>query len=65
MQEIAAVGRFEAERGAGIACQIDIEAAVGLMRQIEAIEVNERDPSDPTRCARSVSIPSLNTILAR
>jgi len=46
MQEIAAVGRFEAERGAGIACQIDIEAAVG---QIEAIEGNERDPSDPTR----------------
>lgn len=49
MQAIAAVGRFEIERGAGIACQIDIEAAVGLMRQIEAIEGNERDPSDPTR----------------
>ncbi len=45
MQEIAAVGRFEAERGAGIACQIDIEAAVGLMRQIRAIEGNESDPS--------------------
>lgn len=45
MQEIAAVGRFEAERGAGIACQIDIEAAVGLMRQIQAIEGNEADPT--------------------
>lgn len=37
MAEIARVGCFETERGAGIACQIDIEAAVGLMRQIAAI----------------------------
>lgn len=45
MQEIAVVGRFEAERGVGIACQIDIEAAVGLMRQIRAIEGAESDPT--------------------
>jgi nitrogen regulatory protein PII len=38
LREIAAVGRFETERGAGIACQIDVEEAVGLMRQIKALE---------------------------
>ncbi|MCA3512601.1 MAG: P-II family nitrogen regulator [Rhodobacter sp.] len=41
MSDIASAGCFESERGAGIACQIDIEAAVGLMRQIRAIEGGE------------------------
>ncbi|MCC5970926.1 MAG: P-II family nitrogen regulator [Pararhodobacter sp.] len=35
---IASIGRFEEERGAGIACQIDVDEAVGLMRQIKALE---------------------------
>lgn len=38
LARISSVGRFEAERGAGIACQIDVEEAVGLMRQIKALE---------------------------
>jgi len=38
LAKIASVGRFEEERGAGIACQIDVEEAVGLMRQIKALE---------------------------
>ena len=38
LARIASVGCFETERGAGIACQIDVEAAVGLMRQIKALE---------------------------
>ena len=38
LREIAAVGRFEEERGAGIACQLDVEEAVGLMRQMQALE---------------------------
>lgn len=42
LQNISSVGRFEVDRGAGIACQIDIEAAVGLMRQIRAIEGDDR-----------------------
>ena len=37
LQQIAATGRFEDERGAGIACQIEVEAAVGLLRQIKAL----------------------------
>lgn len=45
MQEIATVGCFETESGAGIACQIDIEAAVGLMRQIRAITGGAPDPA--------------------
>lgn len=44
LRDIATVGRFEEERGAGIACQIDIDAAVGLMRQIQAIEQGDGDP---------------------
>jgi hypothetical protein len=38
LARISVVGRFEDERGAGIACQIDVEQAVGLMRQIRALE---------------------------
>ncbi len=38
LRRIAAVGRFEEERGAGIACQLDVEEAVGLMRQMQALE---------------------------
>ena len=41
LNEIAAVGRFEKDRGAGIACQIDVEDAVGLLRQMKAIEAEK------------------------
>jgi hypothetical protein len=44
LRRIAAVGRFEEERGAGIACQIDVEDAVGLLRQMQALEKG-RNPS--------------------
>lgn len=46
LAEIASVGRFEEERGAGIACQIDVEEAVGLMRQIKALEGNPEGRRD-------------------
>ena len=39
LRRIAAVGRFENDRGAGIACQIDVEDVVGLMRQMQALEM--------------------------
>lgn len=38
LARIASVGRFEEERGSGIACQIDVEDAVGMMRQIRVLE---------------------------
>ncbi|WP_155326522.1 hypothetical protein [Alkalilacustris brevis] len=38
LARIASVSRIEEERGAGIACQVDVEEAVGLMRQIKALE---------------------------
>lgn len=43
LREIARVGRFEEDRGAGIACQLDVEEAVGLMRQIKALEGKQQD----------------------
>ena len=46
LQEISRVGRFEEERGAGIACQIDVEDAVGLMRQIRALESKKIDGTE-------------------
>lgn len=46
LRDIATVGRFEEERGAGIACQIDVEQAVGLMRQIQALEAATEDRRD-------------------
>ena len=46
LARIAAVGRFEAERGAGIACQIDVEDAVGLMRQMQALEKGQHRAGD-------------------
>ena len=46
LARIAAVGRFEEERGAGIACQVDIEEAVGLMRQIKALEGSPESRGD-------------------
>jgi len=46
LAKIASVGRFEEERGAGIACQIDVENAVGLMRQIKALEGDTEDRRD-------------------
>ena len=46
LAKIASVGRFEEERGAGIACQIDVEEAVGLMRQIKALEGNPEGRRD-------------------
>ncbi|TVQ52410.1 MAG: P-II family nitrogen regulator [Rhodobacteraceae bacterium] len=42
LREISTVGRFEEERGAGIACQLDVEEAVGLMRQMQAIEKDRK-----------------------
>lgn len=46
LREIAAVGRFEEERGAGIACQLDVEAAVGLLRQMQAFDQSRQDTPD-------------------
>jgi hypothetical protein len=46
LAKIAAIGRFEEERGAGIACQIDVEDAVGLMRQIKAHEETHQNRGD-------------------
>lgn len=46
LREIGRVGRFEDERGGGIACLIDVEEAVGLMRQIEALEGKRRNRND-------------------
>jgi len=46
LARISSVGRFEAERGAGIACQIDVEEAVGLMRQIRALEGRDHAGKD-------------------
>ncbi len=46
LARISSVGRFEAERGAGIACQIDVEDAVGLMRQIKALEGGDQERKD-------------------
>ncbi|MFP3920576.1 MAG: hypothetical protein ACLFPA_03150 [Dichotomicrobium sp.] len=40
LREIARVGRVEDEHGAGIACQIDVGEATGLIRQISALEGN-------------------------
>jgi len=34
LAEIGIAGRFEEERGAGIACQLDVEQAVGLANQV-------------------------------
>lgn len=38
LEEIAAACRFDADPGAGVAFQIDIEDAIGLRAQIETIE---------------------------
>ena len=46
LARISSVGRFEAERGAGIACQIDVEQAVGLMRQIKALKGRDHAGED-------------------
>jgi len=46
LARISSTGCFEAERGAGIACQIDVEAAVGLMRQIKALEGRDHAGKD-------------------
>lgn len=45
LREIAAAGRFEEERGAGIACQIDVEDAVGLMRQFRTRKDDDNNPA--------------------
>ena len=37
LEEIAAVGEFEAKPGSGIAIQIDVEDAVGVAHQIEKL----------------------------
>ncbi len=41
LREIGTIGRFEEDRGAGIACQVDIEDAVGLMRQFQTRKGND------------------------
>lgn len=46
LREIAAVGRFEEERGAGIACELDVGQAVGLMRQMQALEKGRTGGTD-------------------
>lgn len=46
LRRIAAVGRFEEERGAGIACQIDVEDAIGLRRQMQALEKDRNRSGD-------------------
>lgn len=46
LREIAIVGRFEEERGAGIACQLDVEQAVGLMRQMQAVEKGQHKETE-------------------
>ncbi|MCZ7676221.1 MAG: hypothetical protein M5U35_10560 [Roseovarius sp.] len=38
LAQISREGRFEEDRGAGIACQIDVEEVMGLRRQIKALE---------------------------
>lgn len=38
LEAISEAGRFEAEPGAGVAFQIDIEDAIGLRTQIQKIE---------------------------
>ena len=45
LNTIADVGRFEEDRGAGIACQIDVEAVAGLMRQFNLQEGDEGQSS--------------------
>lgn len=40
LETIASAGKFDEEAGTGIACQIDIEDAVGLKTQIPAL-INE------------------------
>ena len=43
LETIAAVGRFEEERGAGIAFQVEIEDAVGLSSQLTTISEEIKD----------------------
>ena len=43
LETIAAVGRFEEERGAGIAFQVEIEDAVGLSSQLTTISEEIRE----------------------
>ncbi|MFA7431300.1 MAG: P-II family nitrogen regulator [Rhodospirillaceae bacterium] len=43
LRDISAAGRFEDERGAGIACQIDVEAAVGMMRHAQALKGQDEE----------------------
>ena len=45
LSEIAAAGKFDEERGAGIACQVDVEDAVGLIRQFS---LRKHDDDGPT-----------------
>jgi len=45
LHAIAAAGRFDEERGAGIACQIDVEDAVGLTRQFNSHKDDDGKPA--------------------
>lgn len=37
LEEVAAVGEFDETAGTGIACQIDVEDAIGVQHQISAL----------------------------
>ncbi|WP_239650094.1 P-II family nitrogen regulator [Methylocucumis oryzae] len=37
LEEIAKVGEFDSKPGTGIAFQIDVEDAIGVMRQVEKL----------------------------
>lgn len=37
LEQVAAAGKFDETAGTGIACQIDVEDAIGVAHQIEAL----------------------------
>lgn len=47
MVDIATVGGFTSDRGADLACQIDIEAAVGLMQRVGHAPLMGHDTGKP------------------
>jgi hypothetical protein len=47
LYEIGIAGRFEEERGAGIACQLDVDEAIGLARQMRVMGASRREDERP------------------
>lgn len=45
LNKIAHVGRFDEDRGAGMACRIDVEAALGLSRQHDQPHIGDDQSS--------------------